>query len=85
MATEDALNQVAQARRMTDELIRRIRGTDAAPSFANLDVQNSGSLRQLEVDYALFALLWILLKTMGFMLKSRSLLTCQYLIMWKYC
>lgn len=55
MATEDALNQVAQARRMTDELIRRIRGTDAAPSFTNSDVQNSGSLRQLEVDSTLFA------------------------------
>ncbi|XP_024384467.1 AUGMIN subunit 5 isoform X1 [Physcomitrium patens] len=50
MATEDALNQVAQARRMTDELIRRIRGTDAVPSFTNSDVQNSGSLRQLELE-----------------------------------
>ncbi|KAG0559122.1 hypothetical protein KC19_10G080700 [Ceratodon purpureus] len=50
MATEDALNQVAQARRMTDELIRRIRGTDAAPSFTTSDVQNSGSLRQLELE-----------------------------------
>lgn len=53
MATEDALNQVAQARRMTDELIRRIRGTDAVPSFTNSDVQNSGSLRQLEVVYTI--------------------------------
>ena len=49
MATEDALNQVAQARRRTDELIRRIRGNDAASSFTNSDVPNSGSLRQLEV------------------------------------
>ncbi|XP_024396569.1 AUGMIN subunit 5 isoform X2 [Physcomitrium patens] len=49
MATEDALNQVAQAKRMTNELIRRVRGTDAAPSATSSDVQNSGSLRQLEL------------------------------------
>lgn len=50
MATEDALNQVAQAKRMIDELIRRIHGTDTVPSFTNSDaVHNTGSLRQLEV------------------------------------
>jgi hypothetical protein len=65
MATEDALNQVEQDRRMTDELMRRIRGTDTAPSITNSDVQDSGSLRQLEVDSTSSASSYLFLRIMG--------------------
>jgi hypothetical protein len=53
MATEDALNQAAQAKKLSDELIRRIHGAadgaDAAVSMVTKDgAQNAGSLRQFE-------------------------------------
>jgi len=56
MATEDALNQAAQAKKLSDELIRRIHGAadgaDAAVSMVTKDgAQNAGSLRQFEVRH----------------------------------
>ena len=48
MATEDAFNQAAEAKRRSDELIWRVHNGTGGGDSASA-IQNTGPLRQLEV------------------------------------
>lgn len=48
MATEDAFNQAAEAKRRSDELIWRVHNGSGGGDAAS-GIQNTGPLRQLEV------------------------------------
>lgn len=53
MATEDALNKAAEARNMSQQLLKRLQGTDDAISSHSVVIggtsKSMSSLRQLEV------------------------------------
>lgn len=53
MATEDALNKAAEARNMSQQLLKRLQGTDDTISSHSLAIggtsKSMSSLRQLEV------------------------------------
>ncbi|CAK9189720.1 unnamed protein product [Sphagnum troendelagicum] len=84
MATEDALNQAAQAKKLSDELIRRIHGAadgaDAAVSMVTKDgTQNAGSLRQFELE------VWTKERELAGMRASVNTLTLEVQRLQKKC
>lgn len=65
LATEDALNKAAEARNMSQLLLKRLHGSGDAVSSQSLITagtsQNMSSLRQLEVIFSLLKFILIIL------------------------